>query len=255
MLTKSIEDIISKTIKEYNSLIIEKHPSITEEELEQMWNIASGSESKKKTGGRKKKTEEEEDEDDKTSVSTTKSKNKNVEGGCPYVFIKGKEEGKICNSKPKDGGEYCSKHSKCEGVGQKEKKKIPVTKKTVASKVSSPKRSPPKKPTEKVLRMNKEINKFWHPQSGLLFDTVDNIVEAIGSYKDGKLHPLTSQDIANCELFGFRYPKKSLSEEIVKTNLQSEHIENVLNEIGLEDEEDEEDEEEDEGLEDIEEEE
>ena len=273
MLIKNIENIISANITEYISRIADKY-NIDNKELENIWNIISqGTEvvvSKEKP---KKEKAKKTDDTGSVSGASVKSKNKSVEGGCPYVFIKGKDEGTICNSKPKDGAEYCSRHQKCEGVGQKDKKKIPVAKKTVSSKVSSPKVSPAKKPTEKVLRLNKEIDKFWNPESGLVFKSKDDRV-VIGSYKNEKFEKLTDDDIATCEKFGFKYeiekskpavqvlnPKKSLSEEIVKTNMHAEHVEDVLTEIGLgyeeeplEDEifdedieEDEEDEEEDDG--------
>ena len=255
MLFKNIENIISANIAEYITRVSVKY-DISSEELENMWQIIcnGGSEiptvkvekkEKAKPASKKKSN------DDTASVSgaSVKSKNKNVEGGCPYTFIKGKDEGTICNSKPKDGGEYCSRHQKCEGVGQKDKKKIPVAKKSVSSKVSSPKVSPAKKSTEKVLRLNKEIDKFWNPESGLVFKSKDDRV-VIGSYKDDKFEKLTNDDIATCEKYGFKYemekpkpviqvlnPKKSLSEEIVKTNLHAEHIEDVLSEIGLDEEE------------------
>ena len=246
MLFKNIENIISANITEYITRVADKY-DIDSKELENMWQvICNGSEVsapvEKKAKPAKKKSN-----DDTASVSgaSVKSKNKNVEGGCPYTFIKGKDEGTICNSKPKDGGEYCSRHQKCEGVGQKDKKKIPVAKKSVSSKVSSPKVSPSKKPTEKVLRLNKEIDKFWNPESGLVFKSKDDRV-VIGSYKDEKFEKLTNDDIAACEKYGFKYEmekpkpaiqvlnaKKSLSEEIVKTNLNAEHVEDVLSEIGL----------------------
>ena len=247
MLIKSIETIISKNIGDFISQVSDKW-NIDSSELEEIWNSVAGDSAAKKKKAPKKK-----DDDSSESVSTeksSKSKNKNVEGGCPYVFIKGKDEGKTCNSKPKEGGEYCSRHIKCEGVGQKDKKKIPVAKKTVSSSSDKPKTSPAKKPTEKVLRLNKEINKFWNPESGLVFKSKDDRV-VIGSYKDEKFEKLTSDDIANCEKYGFKYefemePKKSLSEEIVKTNMNAELIENVLDEIGLGDIDEEEEEEYDE---------
>ncbi len=56
---------------------------------------------------------------------------------CPYKFIKGINEGKICNSRLYQNKTFCSKHSKFEETGQKDKKSIPSvssTKKLVINK-------------------------------------------------------------------------------------------------------------------------
>lgn len=249
MLLKSIENIISMNIDTYISKISEKW-GINKSELEKLWiDVSKDSDVKKSVINKKFDTSA----DSVTSETSSKSKSKNIEGGCPYVYIKGKNEGKTCNSKPKDDGDYCSRHNKCEGVGQKDKKKIPISKKTVASKVEKPKTSPNKKPTEKILRLNKEINMFWNPESCLVFKSSDDRV-VIGSYRNDKFEKLTSDDISDCEKYGFKYEQtlkhiKSLPEEITKTNNDVDLIENILDEIGLGDDEEDEDEDDEEDLE------
>lgn len=256
-MMKNIENIIGRTVSEYNVQISERWGAPVEE-LEELWKTIAGvSEIKKKKPRKVKENDSEVAESVSASsvASKGKSKNKNVEGGCPYVFIKGKDEGTICNSKPKDGGEYCGRHQKYEGVGQKEKKKSPSVK-SVTDKVAKPKSTPEKKPVEKVWRINTEIKKFWNPESGLVLKSPDERV-VIGSYRDKKFEKLTSEDISICEKFGFKYeveetkpkpaPKKSLSSEIVKTNMSAQNVEDILGELEVDENDMEEEEEEVEG--------
>lgn len=227
MMNKNIEYIINKNVKEYISRLSEKY-SLDSAELEALWVETSGSDIKKKTT--KSATKKDSD------IESVASSKKTIEGGCPYVFSKGKDAGNACSIKPKDGKTYCSKHLKCDESGQKEKKVSPTTKKTVASVNSKPKSSPVEK-KRIVIRMNKDINKYWNPETHLVFKSKEERV-VIGSCTDDELKPLSDDDIATCQKYGFKYEqqeKKSLSEEIVNTNLKAEHIENVLSEICKED--------------------
>jgi len=232
MLNIKIENIISEYMDEYEKKISAKWDIDISELQEIRESIFAESNGKKKPV---KKA---------VSVSSsTKSKNLDIEGGCPHEFMRGKDEGKTCNSKPKEGSAYCGRHQKSESAIKKEKKKIPVAKKpaakkTVASKVDKAKTSPDKKPTEKIIRFNPDANRFWSADTQLVFDSRDNIV-VVGSFRNNTLNELTDDDIAKCEEFGFKYDRKllkNLGEEIVKTNLQAENIENVLDELGLNDE-------------------
>ena len=246
MLLDSIANIINKNINEYITKLSEKY-SLDIDELQALWSEVSGSSSKKKTASKKKK----EDSDSENEEKPKKQSKKNVDGGCPYLFIKGKNEGNICGSKPKDGATYCSRHSKHEGVGQKEKKKIPTAKKISEKAAPKEKSSPSQKP-KMIIRINKDLDKYWNPESCLVFKSKDERV-VIGSYRDEKFEKLNDEDILLCEKYGFKYEKpevekkvetkaekksetkkvekKSISEHIEKTNVQAEHIENVLNEI------------------------
>ena len=224
MLLTDIENIINNVIGEYNKKLSEKF-SLDSEELQKLWKEISGSESKVKAVKQKKS----DDVSETGSVKSSKSK-KSIEGGCPYVFSKGKNEGETCGSKPKDSGTYCGKHQKCEGVGQTEKAKSPVGKKSISE--TTEKKEPAKKKSQIVIRLNKKLDKYWNPETTLVFKSKEDRV-VIGSFKDEKFHELTSDDIVVCEKYGFKYENnsKNLSEEIAKTNLQAEHIENVLAEI------------------------
>jgi len=224
MLLTNIENIINNVIDKYNKKLSEKF-SLDSEELQKLWKEISGSEVKVV---KKKKSD---DASETGSVKSSKSK-KSIEGGCPYVFAKGKNQGETCGSKPKDGGTYCGKHQKCEGVGQTEKVKSPVGKKSISESSEKKDKEPVKKKTQIVIRLNKKLDKYWNPETTLVFKSKEDRV-VIGSFKDEKYEELTADDIVTCEKYGFKYENntKNLPEEIAKTNLQAEHIENVLAEI------------------------
>ena len=123
MLNIKIENIISEYMDEYEKKISAKWDIDISELQEIRESIFAESNGKKKPV---KKA---------VSVSSsTKSKNLDIEGGCPHEFMRGKDEGKTCNSKPKEGSAYCGRHQKSESAIKKEKKKIPVAKKPAAKK-------------------------------------------------------------------------------------------------------------------------
>jgi len=223
-----IESIIKNTVDEYIKLISQKYENIDTEELINLWDIACKSnlqnvlEKKIVEKNEKKIVEKNEkkivEKNEKKIVE--KNEKSNLNGSCPYVFSKGENKGNICGSKPKTGAEFCSKHQKFEGVGQTEKKKLPKAKSissassvaSVASSVSK-KKSPVKKPIEKILRLNKEIDKFWDEDTQLVFKSRDERI-VIGSYRDEKLNDLTDDDILLCQQFGFKYEELKNSVEI-----------------------------------------
>lgn len=214
-LTKTIQAAVEKSVSQsINNLfekIVDRWEDIALEELQALWNDDDNnikvSKTKTKTSPSKKKTEDDDGEDTEN----------NKEGGCPYIFAKGEKEGSICGSKPKSGCEYCSRHQKFEGVGQDIKKKTPKTKtsssigdkSTVSNKVKA---SPTKKPLERIIKLNKDINKFWNAETQLVFKSKDERV-VYASYRDDVLNEINDDDIILCEQYGFKYEKSSIEEE------------------------------------------
>jgi len=211
-LTKTIQAAVEKSVSQsINNLfekIVDRWEDIDLEELQALWNDDDNnikvSKTKTKTSPSKKKDDDENTENNK-------------EGGCPYIFAKGEKEGSICGSKPKSGCEYCSRHQKFEGVGQDIKKKTPKTKtsssigdkSTVSNKVKA---SPSKKPLERIIKLNKDINKFWNAETQLVFKSKDERV-VYASYRDDVLNEINDDDIILCEQYGFKYEKTSIEEE------------------------------------------
>ena len=212
MLIKTITDIIEKNIREYNIKLAEKY-NMDISELDQLWEEVSGDSKPKKTRA-KKEDKKEEKGAKKEKKDDSKEKKKTVEGGCPYTFTKGKNEGTTCGSKPKDGGDYCSKHQKFEGVGQTEKKKIPT-----------PEKSSTETPEKKriVIRLNKDIDKYWNPETKMVFKSKEEKV-VVGKYDDDEIQKLTDGDIETCKKYCFKY-------EIMEEGIEDEGIEDEMPEL------------------------
>ena len=236
-LLSSIESSINNTVNEYNLLISDKF-NIDIEELKNIWTNTFEGVMKQS----------------KKSSSKNVSEKSSVNGGddeikCVYKFIKGKQQGESCNKSTKNGTRFCSKHSKFEEDGQKEKHKLP--------KVES-------KSPDRIIKLNKELNKWWHKESKLVFkSSKDKVV--IGTYKNNEYKPISKDDISECEKYGFKYEleekelpvksvekkkeipvkavekkkeipikeveKKSLVEEINTTNMYAKNVEDIITDM------------------------
>ena len=175
-LLSSIESSINNTVNEYNKLLSDKF-DIDIEELKNIWTTTFNGVVKQSKKSSSK------------NVSEKSSINGDEEIKCVYKFIKGKQQGESCNKLTKNGTQFCGKHSKFEAEGQKEKHKLP----TVESK------SP-----DRIIKLNKELNKWWHKESKLVFkSSKDKLV--IGTYRNNEYKPLTTDDISECEKYGFKY--------------------------------------------------
>lgn len=136
------------------------------------------------------------------SSKSNKSDNTENVNGCPYLFTKGAKEGEICNSKPKSGATYCSRHKNYEGIEPKQKKVLPTSKKSVMTTVKNKKI--PVNTVNNVLRINKVINKLWHAETGLVFKSAKDRV-VFGKCVNNVLLPLTADDIELCIACSFKY--------------------------------------------------
>ena len=213
-LLKGIENAINNAIEEYSGLIVKKY-NLDPKELEEIWNSVC------KTNKITINTNVKKCPEVKTDL-----KNISSDGGCPYVFSKGKNSGEVCNGKPKNGCQYCSKHSKFEGVGQSEKKVTP-SKKSISKTSNTKKKSPEPKSTDIIIRKNPEINKFWDPKTELVFRSQDDRV-VIGSYRDEKLNKLVNDDILLCEQYGFKYDKNEVEDNLKEL---ADNLKNKSNDV------------------------
>ena len=133
----------------------------------------------------------------------------------------------MCGLKCAKGSRYCSKHKKYEYKEQKIKKEIvpkPVKKQT-------------------IIRMNKKINKFWHPETRLVFKSKTNRVVIGRCNEENEIVSLSKEDMEICKSRSFAYEnipeekkiKDAVSEAILDTNLKAKDIENILNELQIND--------------------
>jgi hypothetical protein len=159
-----------------------------------------------------------------TSEVSKSSSIKSTDTGlvCPYVFARGENKGEVCGCKPKNGNKYCSKHKKYEGETPKEKKVLPSGKKSIVSPSKKP--SPKEKSPETILRKHKELDKYWHRETCMVFKSgTERIV--IGKCVNEKLVSLTEEDIEVCKSRRWQY---EASKDIDHESSDSEKEEDVL---------------------------
>ena len=128
-----------------------------------------------------------------SSPSSTKS-TKSTKSKCSYKFTKGKQQGEVCSSNAKENSQYCSKHMKFEDSGQKELKYNPIP-------------APTEKSVDRLVRLNKELNKWWHVESKLVFKSNKEKI-VVGIYKNDIYTDLCEDDIEECNKYGFKYEIK-----------------------------------------------
>lgn len=154
---------------------------------------------------------------------------------CQYVYVKGQKAGSSCSHKRKKDSDFCSQHSK-----KKEEPQIVV--------VETAKEAP-KKPNP-VLRMNKIINKWWHPETGLVFKSSEEKI-VIGIFKEESIHDLTEEDVASCVAHKFKYvfnkrkkqddddeiekpvvkKQKTIDTAFIKINQEAKNVEVLIKEM------------------------
>jgi hypothetical protein len=224
-LLACIEENINTHINEYISVISNKY-DIDIDELKQLWNSPSmlPSISASPVSSSPKSV--------KSLPKTKIPKKEKNENKCSYKFTKGKQQGEICTSGVKGDSQYCSKHMKFEDIGQKDKKTLlPVTTE--------------KKSVDRLVRLNKEINKWWHVESKLVFKSNKEKI-VVGTYRDDIYNDLCDDDIEDCNKYGFRYEipekvkveipkkiekkieKKSITQQI---NIHAKNVEDVISDM------------------------
>ena len=220
-LMKQIENNIFSAITEFSQKIADKY-DINKDELIDIWNsigqtnpstpISENNNSNTKIP--QTKTKENNNSNTKIPQTKTKENISDTESteGCPYLFTKGAREGENCGSKPKNGSEYCSRHKKHEGLEPKQKKVLPVPKKSVNTKINDQKSTPPTKSQGIILRKNKILDMIWHVETGMVFKSENERV-VIGKCIDDKLLPLNDNDINICMAHSFKYEKSKIIEE------------------------------------------
>jgi hypothetical protein len=88
-----------------------------------------------------------------------------------------------------------------------------------------------------LLRKNKAINKLWHEDTAMVFESIFNRV-VIGKCVDDKIVPLTEDDIEVCKQNGFKFkiaePKteKKTEEKAVKASKKEvKKTDNIIDEV------------------------
>jgi hypothetical protein len=211
----TIESVINDAVNNYISVISENY-NIDAKELKNLWDNNKSDDTKSVASKTSTKSVA-----SKTSTKSSVAKAKN-DVTCIYKYIKGKQEGQLCGKNAKLDSNYCTKHLKFETDGQKEKKSI-IPKEEVV-KVSK---------VEKCIRYNKDINRWWHQETKLIFKSnLDKVV--VGIYRNDNIEKLNDDDCNVCEKYGFKYtknevdePKKSVVEPVKKVEEPKKSVEPV----------------------------
>jgi len=162
-------------------------------------------------------------------------------GLCSFVLLRGARAGTVCGAKNKKNSDFCCQHSKKN-----------VTEKEIVVIETNNKALPPKKPNP-VLRMNKIIGKWWHPDSGLVFKSSEEKI-VIGIFKNNQLVDLSEEDVQACVAHKFKYvynkrkreeedegendviifehkKQKIIDEEFIKVNQDAKNVEVLIKEM------------------------
>lgn len=234
-LSKDLYSLVSKAIGEFADRVASKY-DLKKDDLLELWNSNVSSELQAKAGK----------EDKKAATKKGKAAAAPSDAAtCAYQFKKGANSGTKCNSKVRsDDSQYCNKHKSQE---DKEQSPAKETKKAPAKKKEKEKEAPVvKKMNEGKPRMSITKNKFGnyeHAETKLIL--TKETKEVVGRQgDDGKVIPLTTEDIENCKKYGFKYKMPaSLSSKVEKD--QDDEDDDGGKDEDLDEDEDEEEEEED----------
>ena len=185
----NIQFTITEAINEY-SKIIAKNYDLDPEALKELWKDVSSNiefSSLKHEGG----CDASSFIDTLSVASSSRSRSSKGEHCC-YKITRGPKKGEMCD-KSKKFGDYCTQHKKYSNDDSS----------SVATSVKSSS-EPVKKSVEKVIRKNKDLDKFWHAESRMVFKSkTERIV--IGRENKGEIITLSEEDKAVCEKYGFKY--------------------------------------------------
>ena len=196
-LSKNIMSLIDTQINDFISCVSRKY-NIDSVELTGLWNSDEPMATSTKIDIIVSST---------SHVPSVEVKTDNV---CQHLWIKGVRKGTICGCVVKNPTKrYCVKH-----VNQN---KSPT--------VSSPSNGVVK-PTSKVIRRNKTIDKLWHEESCMVFESIDDR-RIIGKYSDGKVMILNEADVQTCKELGFVI-KPSIDDRVVT---DPDVIKNTVDEV------------------------
>ena len=142
---------------------------------------------------------------------------------CKYILLRGSKKGQACGCAiRKKGNDFCSKHNSEDG----DEKKVKQTKLSAPLDLSN----------KIVLRRNKTIDKLWHEDSGMVFESVSNRV-VIGRCEGDQIRPLTATDVAVCKELSFaiavplEVPKPEAMKHEDKDGDTIKYVEKLLNSL------------------------
>ena len=195
-IISQIESIINTEVKSFIEQVSEKF-SISSDELFELWKSDLSVHTPVKLPPKPK------------AKSDSKPKSSEPKETCVYTSKKGKSAGEVCGSKVCDESQtrkFCKRHIKEEQAPEKPEKQVPKPQKKSSDEILT-KDELKKKVEERVGKIEICKNKFGnyeHFSTHIVFDR--NTSEAYGKQSDdGKIIPLTIEDIETCKSFNFRF--------------------------------------------------
>lgn len=144
---------------------------------------------------------------------------------CPYVFSRGAKAGTICGGKRKKNSDFCSQHAKKTVV---EEPIIVVNNNNNMEEIKAPKKPNP------VLRMNKIVGKWWHPDSCLVFKSSEEKI-VIGIFKDNQLMDLSEEDVQACVAHKFKYVFNKRKREETEEDEEEKEVQEIIKKPKIDD--------------------
>jgi hypothetical protein len=151
-----------------------------------------------------------------------------------HIWAKGARKGTRCGCIVKiPTRSYCAKHLK----QNDDRKDTPSNASRIVPDMNHAKNK------SKVLRRNKSIDKLWHEETGMIFESVDDR-RVTSRLVDGDIKDLTESDIETCKSMGFAIKQdvvqKQTDEDVVMNDVDSDsdivsdtigEVESLLNEM------------------------
>jgi hypothetical protein len=142
---------------------------------------------------------------------------------CQYVLLRGARAGTVCGTKKKKNSDFCCQHSRKAVVAE------PII--VVNNNIEEIKA--PKKPNP-VLRMNKIIGKWWHPDSCLVFKSSEEKI-VIGIFKDNQLVDLSEEDVQTCVAYKFKYVFNKRKREEIEEEEEEIEVQEIIKKPKIDD--------------------
>jgi hypothetical protein len=201
ILLKNIAQEIERSVSEFADRISAKY-SIPKEDILELWsengNASTGSTTAStptpKRAIRKKGSAI-------PRTAQTKQKEPSQVLYCPYRYMRKPRVGQVCGAKARVGGTHCSKHKAHENKEVVTKRLLPKPRQNIEQNIDQ-------KEPEYRMRLNAKLDKFWHPETRLVFKNKGDIT-VIGYVNDNdELENLTEDHIRLVKEWRFKLEEK-----------------------------------------------
>ena len=138
---------------------------------------------------------------------------------CPYRYTRKPRTGDICGVKARVGGTHCSKHKTYENKQAATKRLLPKPRQNTQNTQNT--RNTENKPEEPEYRMrlNVKLDKWWHPETRLVFKGKGDITVIGHATDDGQLEDLTPEHIKAVQEWRFKLEEATPEDKPKEKNI------------------------------------